>query len=59
MIKQVWQHLIEFINISGQKILLAQQNQELQNELERLERNRRRVGRPRNVGRPRGSTKIN
>jgi len=21
MIKQVWQHLIEFINISGQKIL--------------------------------------
>ena len=46
-------------NISGKKIILAQQNQDLKEDIQRLERNRRRVGRPRNVGRPRGSTKIN
>ena len=51
-------YAVQSDNISGQKIILAQQNQELQDEIQRLERNRRRVGRPRNVGRPRGSTKI-
>ena len=45
-------------NISGQKIILARENQELEDEVQRLQRNRRRVGRPRNVGRPKGSTKI-
>jgi len=46
-------------NTAGQKIELSRQNQELESEVSRLQRNRRRVGRPRNVGRPRGSRESN
>ena len=52
-------NLIRNDNTAGQKIELSRQNQELEEEVERLSRSRRRVGRPRNVGRPLGSTKIN
>ena len=41
-----------------QRIQNAQQQQKLQEEIQRLQRNKRGVGRPRKVGRPKGSTKI-
>jgi hypothetical protein len=50
-------YLVESDNTSGKKIEIARQNALLQEQVQMLERNRRRVGRPRNVGRPRGSTK--
>ncbi len=50
-------YLVNNDNTSQNKIELARQNALYNEEIKRLERNRRPVGRPRRVGRPKGSVK--
>ena len=45
-------------NSQSNSIKNAKEQQRLQIEMERIQRNKKPVGRPRKVGRPKGSTKI-